>query len=133
MPWFAWLTIGSLITCIIVLIVVLLRKKSTVIRGLTDEERQLLAKIEQEQIKKAAELDAYKIVRLEEIAKIQKDKLQKLEMAYHATKKFIGATKQEEFESYLTDANRAGTELDRILGLGTRDNINSSNRSDKED
>lgn len=130
MPWFAWLTIGALISCIVVLIVVVLSKKTTVVRGLTDEERKLLAKIEQEQVKKAAELDAYKTVRLEEIAKAQKDKLTKLEMAYHAAKKFISANKQEEFELYLNDARSAGSELDRLLGLSSA--IDTTNSGDKE-
>lgn len=116
MAWYGWLILGILITVVAFLVIVILKREPLVIRGLTDEERQLLFKIEKDRDKKAAEFDALRVVRLEEIAKQQKSKISKLEMTYNASKSFISKQKQAEFEGYLSDADSVGRELDKLLG-----------------
>lgn len=119
MTWYGWLILGFLLACVVALVVVIFKREPLVIRGLTEEERKLLAKIESYRNKKIAEYEAARVLRLESIAKAQTDKLKKLELTYDAAKNFISATKRKEFEMYLNDARSTGDELDKLLEFGS--------------
>lgn len=120
MEWWGWLLVGALSTGVVVLIIILLLRKPTVI-GLSVEEKQKLASIAVVATEKELQAEQVKVKKLEEIAKSQKEQLAKLEAVYDEAKQTINTEKREEFEMYLGDANAAGDELDKLLGIGSED------------
>lgn len=121
MPWWGWLLVGALSTGVLVLIIILLIRKPTIIRGLTEEELEKLASVEREKAAREIEAEQAKVTQLEAIAKAQQERLAKLEEVYNNAKQTINAEKREEFERYLGDAAAAGAELDKLLGLSADD------------
>lgn len=122
MPWWGWLLVGALGATIVVLIIILLTRK-TEAKGLSEEERVALAKLEKSKLEEqlAAEHRAQEAIK--KIVEDQNARLKSLQECYNDAKKLISIKKQEEFDAYFADADSAGRELDRLLGIsGTGSN-----------
>jgi vancomycin resistance protein YoaR len=122
MPWYGWLIIGVLVALVVMLIVFLIRKKPAVV-GFTQEEKDALAKAAAKQAQQELDIERSKNVKLEALAKAQKDKLRKLELWYEDAKGKIDAQRQKDFEALTASDDALLAELDKQLGLSedTRD------------
>lgn len=117
MEWWGWLLLGAFGTGVIVLLIILLTRKPQVV-GLSDQEREKIIELERKKMEQEIAVEREEVVRLEALATEQRKKLANLEKWYETAKKSVAKAKREEFEKYLADVNAAGSELDKLLGLG---------------
>jgi uncharacterized protein YajQ (UPF0234 family) len=115
--WYGWLLLAVAAIAIVAFIIVLIFKSRPVARGLSEEEREALVKLEQSKHNLMLGLERTKTKKLEELARNQRIRLQKLNDWYEHAKVRIDAKRKKDYESLIADTNKLDAELDQLLGI----------------
>lgn len=121
MEWYGWVLLVVAIIAVVAFIITLVAKSRPIVRGLTDEEEEALIKNEKTRVAKELEAEKLKNEKLEKLARDLENSMKMLQLWYEDAKNGIEESRKIEFETYLGDPNRAGSELDKLLGIESRD------------
>ncbi len=119
MTWWAGLLIGALSAGLVAALIALWTKPKA--QGLTSDEQNALTKVKLDQ--KDLELQIAKETN-EKLLKVSSEyalKISVLKSEFDKLLKEIEDEKTADYKRYLEDANAAGTELDKLIGIGSTD------------
>ena len=116
MPGYAWFIIGTLAATSVFLLILFLFKKTTIVAGLTDEEKEQLLKLEQKKQEMVVKIEQEKVKQFQDLAVKLQSELKEANDYFDRLREKVDQDARDYFDRLRSGATSISEELDIALG-----------------